>query len=549
MSFSAFAYTISALSLHGQFFATARRCWTQLAIADSTGQQLTYGRALTAVLLFARQISRRTPNERMIGLLLPASAGGALANIATLAAGRIPVNLNFTAGEDSMAVAIERCGIRTIITSKKFLEKAGIALKPTPEGSASLELVFLEDIRAGIGLVDKIGAVIEARVFPLSTLLKRYGQVADLDNLATVIFSSGSTGSPKGVMLSHRNILSNIDGFADIFPMTADDCFIGVLPFFHSFGLTGTLWFPLLSGCAVAFHPNPMDAKVVGELAATYKCTMLIATPTFINAYMRRCTKEQFAHLHHVIVGAEKLRQPLADAFNAQYGIELTEGYGCTEMSPVIAVNTAHAGVTPASKPGTVGRPVKGVFAKVMDQHTGDGPLVDQPGLLLVRGDSLMRGYLQEPDRTAEAMRDGWYVTGDIGSIDADGFITITDRVSRFSKIAGEMVPHLKVEDAINAVLTDAVAAVTAVPDESRGERLVAFYTDAAATPESIWRQLNDTSLPKLWLPRRDSFFHVDAIPTLGSGKVDLRRLKELAIAATSGEAHRVGTSAATSRG
>ncbi len=522
------------MSLHGQFFRTARRCWNQLAIADSTGQKLTYGRSLTAVLLFANEIRRRTPEQRMVGLLLPASAGGALANIATLAAGRIPVNLNFTAGEDSMAVAVERCGIRTVITSKRFLEKAGIALKPTPSGSAAIELVFLEDIRAGIGAVDKITAAAEARLRPLSSLTRKYGHVPDLDNIATVIFSSGSTGSPKGVMLSHRNILSNIDGFADIFPMTADDCFIGVLPFFHSFGLTGTLWFPLLSGCAVAFHPNPMDAKVVGELAETYKCTMLIATPTFINAYMRRCTKEQFATLHHVIVGAEKLRRPLADAFKAQYGIELTEGYGCTEMSPVVAVNTAHAGVTPASKPGTVGKPVKGVFAKVVDQHTGEGPIIDQPGLLLVRGDSLMRGYLQEPERTTEAMRDGWYVTGDIASIDADGFITITDRVSRFSKIAGEMVPHLKIEDAINEVLGEVGAAVTAVPDDTRGERLVAFYITGTETPDAIWKQLNETSLPKLWLPRRDSIFLVDAIPTLGSGKVDLRRLKELALTVTS---------------
>jgi acyl-[acyl-carrier-protein]-phospholipid O-acyltransferase/long-chain-fatty-acid--[acyl-carrier-protein] ligase len=520
---------LRALSLHGQFFATARRCWNQLAIADSTGQRLTYGRALTAALLFAHAIRRRTPGERMVGLLLPASAGGALANIGTLAAGRIPVNLNFTAGGDSMAVAIERCGINTILTSRKFLERSGIALKPTPAGSAAPVIVFLEDLRAGIGAVDKLTAAMEARFLPLSSLNRRYGPVPDADNLATVIFSSGSTGSPKGVMLSHRNILANIDGFADIFPMTADDCFIGVLPFFHSFGLTGTLWFPLLSGCAVVFHPNPMDAKVIGELAAEYKATMLIATPTFVTAYMRRCTREQFAHMHHVVVGAEKLRQPLADAFHAQYGIELTEGYGCTEMSPVVAVNTAHAGVPTPSKPGSVGRPIKGVLAKVVDQHTGKGPLVDQPGLLLVRGDSLMRGYLEEPERTAEAMRDGWYVTGDVASMDADGFITITDRVSRFSKIGGEMVPHLRIEDAINDVLGEAAAAVTALPDEARGERIIAFYTKSDVTPAQIWEGLSESPLPKLWLPRRDNIHLVDALPTLGSGKLDLRGLRELA--------------------
>jgi len=227
--------------------------------------------------------------------------------------------------------------------------------------------------------------------------------------------------------------------------------------------------------------------------------------------------------MHHVVVGAEKLRQPLADAFQAQFGIELTQGYGCTEMSPVVAVNTAHAGVANPSKPGSVGRPVKGVFAKVVSQHTGEGPLIDQEGLLLVRGESLMLGYLGEPERTAEAIRDGWYQTGDIGSIDRDGFITITDRLSRFSKIGGEMVPHLKIEDAINDVLGETSAAVTAVPDDARGERLVAFYTKADVEPSFVWEQLSKTSLPKLWLPRKDNIFIVDALPTLGSGKLDLR--------------------------
>ncbi len=508
--------------LHHRFFLTARRCWKQLAMADSTGPKLTYGRALTAVLLFARQIRQRTPGEEMVGLMLPASVGGALANIATLAAGRIPVNLNFTAGSDSMAVAIERCGIRTIITSRAFLEKVGIADTPA--------MVFLEDIRASITGADTAVAAAQARFTPMPLLRRWYGQTNDAGALATVIFSSGSTGVPKGVMLTHANILGNIDGFADLFPMSASDCFIGVLPFFHSFGLTGTLWFPLLMGCAVAYHPNPMDAKVVGELAATYNGTMLIATPTFANAYMRRCTREQFQHMRHVVVGAEKLRQPLAEAFAQHFGVELTEGYGCTEMSPVISVNFAHAGTPVPSKPGTVGRPVKGVFAKIVDQHTGEGPIVGREGLLLVQGGCLMRGYLGEPERTAEVMRDGWYVTGDIASIDEDGFITITDRLSRFSKIGGEMVPHLRIEDAINEVLGEVCAAVTAVPDASRGERVVAFYTKTDVPPAHVWEQLNQTALPRLWLPRKDHVFPVASIPTLGSGKIDLHGLRQLAL-------------------
>lgn len=492
-------------------------------MADSTGQKLTYGRALTGALLFARRIEAMTRGQEMVGLMLPASVGGALANIATLCAGRIPVNLNFTAGGDSIAVAIERCKIRTIITSRAFLSKAGIDATPA--------MVFLEDIRKSIGTADKLIAAAHAKVAPLSMLRSWYGPTSDADPLATVIFSSGSTGIPKGVMLTHANILSNIEGFEDLFPMTSTDCFIGVLPFFHSFGLTGTLWFPLLMGCSVAYHPNPMDAKVVGELAATYKGTMLIATPTFANAYMRRCTREQFAHIRHVVVGAEKLRQPLAEAFANQFGVELMEGYGCTEMSPVISVNFAHAGTPKPTKPGSVGRPVKGVEAKVVDQHTGEGPLVGREGLILVRGKSLMRGYLGEPERSAEVLRDGWYVTGDIGSIDEDGFITITDRLSRFSKIGGEMVPHIRIEDAINEVLGEVCAAVTAIPDDARGERLVAFYTKSDVPPAHVWEQLNQTALPRLWLPRKDNIYFTEAIPTLGSGKVDLRMLREMAAA------------------
>jgi acyl-[acyl-carrier-protein]-phospholipid O-acyltransferase/long-chain-fatty-acid--[acyl-carrier-protein] ligase len=513
--------------LHHRFFEVARRNWDVMAMADSTGQKLTYGRALTASLLFARKIRALTEGQDMVGLMLPASVGGALANVATLAAGRIPVNLNFTAGGDSIAVAIERCTIRTIITSRVFLEKAGIAATPA--------MVFLEDIRKSITGADKLIAAAQAKLAPLSMLKNWYGPSTDADPLATVIFSSGSTGIPKGVMLTHANILSNIEGFEDLFPMSPTDCFIGVLPFFHSFGLTGTLWFPLLMGCGVAYHPNPMDAKVVGELAATYKGTMLIATPTFANAYMRRCTREQFAHMRHVVVGAEKLRQPLAEAFATQFGVELVEGYGCTEMSPVVSVNFAHAGTAVPTRQGTVGRPVKGVEAKVVDQHTGEGPLIGQAGLLLVRGKCRMRGYLGEPERTEEVLRDGWYVTGDIATIDEDGFITITDRLSRFSKIGGEMVPHLRIEDAINEVLGEVCAAVTAVPDDARGERLVAFYTKTDVPPAHVWEQLNQTALPRLWLPRKDNIYCVDAIPTLGSGKMDLRGLRQLAVRKTEG--------------
>jgi acyl-[acyl-carrier-protein]-phospholipid O-acyltransferase/long-chain-fatty-acid--[acyl-carrier-protein] ligase len=276
-----------------------------------------------------------------------------------------------------------------------------------------------------------------------------------------------------------------------------------------------------------------MDAKTVGELAMTYRATMLISTPTFCQAYARRCTREQFAHIKYAIVGAEKLRQPLAAAYLEQYGIDLLEGYGCTEMSPVIAVNRPNVGEGPAlqlgMKAGSVGHPIPGVAVKVIDQETGEGPIYGRAGLLLVKGANLMQGYLGQPARTAEVIRDGWYTTGDIAMMDEDGFIFITDRLSRFSKIGGEMVPHIKIEDTINELLGDTCSAVTAVPDESRGERLVAFYTRADVTPDSLWQRLRETDLPQLWVPKRDAVFQIDEIPSLGTGKVDLRRLRQLA--------------------
>ncbi len=512
--------------LHSEFMRVAKRHWGRFAMADSTGQSLTYGRALAASLALGRVLARRTDGEEMVGLLLPASVAGVLANFATLMAGRIPVNLNFTIGPDAMDAAIDQCGIRTIITSKRFLTKASLAERPG--------MVFLEDLRGEIGGLAKVLALLEARLLPVRVLRRRYGgREGSSESLATIIFSSGSTGVPKGVMLSHANVLANIDSLAQIFPLKGDDCFIGVLPFFHSFGFTGTLWFPLLLGAHVVYHTNPMDAKIVGELAEKYRATMLISTPTFCNAYLRRVTPEQFAHLKYTIVGAEKLREPLARAFRDRYGIDLFEGYGCTEMAPVVAVNRpnvmGHGEEQVGMKPGSVGHPIPGVAVQIVDQETGEGPIFDGEGLLLVKGPNMMLGYFKQPEKTAEVVRDGWYVTGDIARLDDDGFIYITDRLSRFSKIGGEMVPHIKVEDTINALLGEACCAVTAVPDPARGERLVAFYTRVEITSDQLWDRLSQSELPRLWLPRREHLIAIEAIPSLGTGKVDLRQLRLLA--------------------
>jgi acyl-[acyl-carrier-protein]-phospholipid O-acyltransferase / long-chain-fatty-acid--[acyl-carrier-protein] ligase len=503
-------------TLPRRLIRSARRNWSHFAMADSSGPELTYGRMLTGGLLVARW-ARTRRDEQMIGVLLPPSVAGALVNVGITLAGRVPVNLNFTAGPEAMTAARERCGMHTVVTSRVFLAKAKIAEQ---QG-----MVFVEDILARAGKLASLVALLTARFAPARLL----GGGARPGTLATVIFSSGSTGIPKGVMLSHYNVLANIEGMAQLFWIGERDRIVGVLPFFHSFGYTVTIWFPLISGCGVVYHPNPTDAKAVGELIAKYRATFLLSTPTFCAGYTRKCSKEEFASLRFVLVGAEKLREPIAAAFREKFGVELLEGYGCTEMAPVVAVNApnfqAGKDSQKGNKPGTVGHPLPGVAAQVVDLATFAPLAPHQAGLLLVKGSNRMIGYLSEPQRTAEALHEGWYITGDIAAIDDEGFIRITDRLSRFSKIAGEMVPHLRIEDAIAAVLGAAPCAVTAVADDRRGERLVALYIHEM-DPAELWQKLAETDLPRLWIPKRENLYRIEALPQLGTGKLDLRGLK-----------------------
>ncbi|MEO6667113.1 MAG: AMP-binding protein, partial [Nitrospiria bacterium] len=513
--------------LHRRFIGVAKRHWFAFCMADSSGKTLTYGRTLIGSVLLARWITTQRRDESMIGMLFPASIGGALANLAVAMAGRVPVNFNFTAGREALDSAIAQCGIRTILTSKVFLAKAKLEERPG--------MVYLEDLLRAIGPAQKVVWSVAAIVLPARTLASLVDRAKPNPHaMATVIFSSGSTGTPKGVMLSHHNVLSNIESLAQIFWVTQADRIMGALPFFHAFGFTGTLWFPLLSGFGAVYHPNPLDAKALGDLVATHRATILISTPTFYSTYLRKCTKAQFASLRYAMVGAEKLRDPLATAFQETYGLDLLEGYGCTEMSPVVAVNIPnvdhHGEHQKGIKPGTVGHPVPGVAAKIVDPDTRAPLPIGAEGLLLVKGPNRMMGYLGQPEKTAEVLHDGWYDTGDIAAIDDDGFIRITDRLSRFSKIGGEMVPHLKIEEAIHRFLGDSCCVVTAVPDEQKGERLVVLYTRRDVPPETLCRHLSETTLPKLWIPKRDSVFQIDAIPMLGTGKIDLRTAKTIAM-------------------
>jgi acyl-[acyl-carrier-protein]-phospholipid O-acyltransferase / long-chain-fatty-acid--[acyl-carrier-protein] ligase len=480
---------------------------------------------LIGSILLSSWMQKHRPNDSMVGLLLPASAGGALANIAVYLAGKVPVNLNFTAGQEAMNAAIRQCGVNTIITSRVFLSKAQLSEIPG--------MVFLEEIRETFTSIHKLLTMLAAFLIPSKALEYHYTKNQKSQDLAVVIFSSGSTGTPKGIMLSHRNILANIESVRQVIHFGPSDRIMGVLPFFHSFGFSVSLWLPIVSGFGVLYHPNPVDAKTIGETIQKYQATFLVSTPTFYAGYMRRCSVEEFSTLRYVIAGAEKLREQIRKAFKEKYGLDLLEGYGCTELAPVVSVNLPEVvdGTERqiGHKPGTVGHPIPGVTVKVVDPDAGDSLPPGQEGLLLAKGPNVMLGYLGQPELTEQVLRDGWYVTADIASLDEDGFITITDRMSRFSKIGGEMVPHMKIEEVINTILGDAASVVTAVPDEQRGEKLIAFYSRNGMSADELWEKLNRSDLPKLWIPKRENIHSIDTIPLLGSGKVDLKNVKCLA--------------------
>ncbi|GJL63521.1 MAG: acyl-[ACP]--phospholipid O-acyltransferase [Nitrospirales bacterium] len=521
----------STRPLHHSFVWAMRRHPFRYAFGDVTRPKVSCMEALTGAMALARALRPHWEGQHTVGILLPASVAGALTNVAATLSGRTTVNLNFTAGQSGMESAAKQASLQTIVTSRMFVEKAKLDL---PE---ALTIIWLEDIRKTITSVEKLISMAISFLAPMTLLERSAGAVCrpTMDDLATIIFSSGSTGDPKGVMLSHFNIDSNVEAVAQSLHIDKRDRILGILPFFHSFGYLATLWFPAIHGAGVIFHPSPLDAAAIGELVHQHRITVLLTTPTFLQLYLRRCTPDQFGALRMVVTGAEKLSNRLLSAFEERFGIRPIEGYGVTECSPVIAVNCpdfrAAGFFQPASRLGTVGQPLPGVSIRIVDPDSFEPVPVDSPGMLLVKGPNVMKGYLGREDLTAKAMHDGWYITGDIAKVDEDGFIAITDRLSRFSKIGGEMVPHGKVEEALHhaAKAETQVLAVTSVPNEKKGEQLAVLHMLDDEAIAEILEKVSATGLPNLFIPRKDHFIKVEQLPVLGTGKLNLRALKQIA--------------------
>jgi acyl-[acyl-carrier-protein]-phospholipid O-acyltransferase / long-chain-fatty-acid--[acyl-carrier-protein] ligase len=511
------------------FIQAARHRPRRFAMADGRTPKLTFGDSLLRTVFLARRLRPLCAHQKMVGILLPPSIPGALVNWAALLLGKVPVNLNYTSSNESIASCAKQCDLKTVVTSRQFLEKVPVQ----PPG----QLIYAEDLALNPRFAEKIAAFLAAKFLP-TRLLEMFLGVSrppKLDDTATIIFSSGSTGDPKGVVLSHFNLASNVEQLEQVFHLHEKDRILGILPFFHSFGFTGTLCLPPLAGIGVVFHVSPLDAQAIGALVSKYSITLLLSTPTFLNTYARRIPPEAFGSLRIVMAGAEKLPDRIAQAFEDHFGIRPLEGYGCTECSPVVAVNTYDFRAAyfrqVGAKRGTIGHPLPGIAVRIVDPETGGNLPPDNPGLLLVRGPNVMVGYLNRPDKTAEVLHDGWYNTGDIATVDEDGFLRITDRLSRFSKIAGEMVPHIRVEEKLQELVgaDGQVLAVTAIPDEKKGERLAVVHTLKEDQLRETLDKLAKSDLPPLWKPRPDQFLYAEKLPYLGTGKLDLRRLREIA--------------------
>jgi acyl-[acyl-carrier-protein]-phospholipid O-acyltransferase/long-chain-fatty-acid--[acyl-carrier-protein] ligase len=534
---SALARADRRLPAHRRFVRVAARRPFRSCFLDSTRpERLSYSRTLAGVLCGAQFFRPLLGDAPMVGIWLPSSMGGAFVNIILAMLGKTSVNLNYTASADAIRSALRQCGARHVITSRRFTER--MKLDPGP----GVELIYFEDIAPRFTAWMRLSRWLMVILLPgwfLEHGVLRLGRHR-LDDLATVIFSSGSTGEPKGVMLSHGNIAANVESMIQAVALGPSDRALGVLPFFHSFGYTVTLWAPLQVGASVLYHPDPRQAKEIGELCREHHCSIYVSTATFLRFCLRKCAPDDFRSVRILICGAEKLPVSLAEEFQRKFGVLPLEGYGCTELSPVASANlpdVAMDGIRViGNKFGTVGQPLPGIVARVVHAETREPLPTGSEGLLLIHGGNVMQGYLGRPELTRDVILDGWYVTGDMAHLDADGFITLTGRLSRFAKCGGEMVPLEKIEAVLHDILgtSERICVVTCVPDESRGERLIVLYVRQDGLEVRPWcQQLSSRGLPNLWIPGERDFIAVPELPVLGSGKLNLQGVKEMAVKLT----------------
>lgn len=514
---------IAALAVKGLSRSPFRKRVVDLA---QDRKELNGAMILAVALTMADRWAQTIPDRR-VGVVFPAGLGGILTNLALSLIDKIPVNLNFTSGRQAIETAFEIGRVKTVISAGPVREK--VPDFPWPENTIDLvrERTFIDKKQvlkrlAWIGLL------------PGSTLIRKFNVPSKGgDREAGLLFSSGSTGTPKGIPLTHRNVIANCLQIRNCQLLNRNQILLACLPTFHSFGFTATLWYPLMTGMKCVTLPSPLETRKIAEAIEAEKVTVMMGTPTFLRPYFKRAEPAQLATLKYVVGGAEKTPPGFAERWEKRFGSEYLEGYGLTETSPVVSVNLpAMPGRDPEKRPGSVGRLLSGMKARVTNPSTGEVLPVNRRGILEVQGANVFKGYLHDEESTKKVFRDQWFVTGDLARIDSDGYLFIEGRISRFSKLGGEMVPHGRVEQIIAECfqLDDAespLVAVTGVSDEVKGEALV-LLAAVEIRPNVLRERLLREGIPNLWIPR--IILRVDAIPSLASGKLDLRALNSLAL-------------------
>jgi len=515
-----------------------RRRFATAVIDGTDHSKLSRAKLLGAAAALSRYLRREFSDER-IAIVLPASKGSMVANLAVTLANKVPVDLNFTMGRAANESCCRRANLGVAISATPFMER----LKdfPWPERVLKLD-ELMPRLKRQIIFWWIMSVVVPARLLLRLLQIPKKGGHAE----AVLLFTSGTTGEPKGVVVSHRNVVGNVSQFRELLDAKKTDAILGSLPFFHTFGSTVTLWYPLIEGVRIVTYPNPLEPARCAALIDKYKLTFLLATPSFLRLYLRKAEPEQLRSLRLIIVGAEKLPLDLASHFEKCFHKKVFEGYGLTETAPVVSVNLPEPEpkkpgeqVQPSSRLGSVGRLAPGMAAEIREPETGRKLSLYESGMLWLRGVNIFEGYLHDPKRTAEVLRDGWLKTGDIGRFDEDGFLYIEGRLSRFSKIGGEMVPHETIEQKIIEVLElsgrdERPIAIVGVQDEAKGEALVLLSAVDLDLAE-LRKKLQEAGVPNLWIPKHVQ--RVEAIPVLASGKLDLKKCQERA--AERGDANR----------
>jgi acyl-[acyl-carrier-protein]-phospholipid O-acyltransferase/long-chain-fatty-acid--[acyl-carrier-protein] ligase len=517
--------------------AITKHPWKKFLVDRTAARrELSCGQLYAAAALLSRRL-KATVTEHRVGIVLPPGAGAFIANLAVLCAGKIPVNLNFTAGRAAIETSYRLAGIKTVISAEAM--RAKVPNFPWPEHTLDLKT----EIEAAGGKRAMLPWLLAAWFLPNQWCASVLGlpHVGDRAE-AGLLFTSGSSGEPKGVALTHRNILANCAQISSLSILPESCSLLACLPVFHSFGFTVTLWYPLIRACRVVTVPSPLETRKLIDAIRDEQATVLIAAPTFVRPILKKAEPGELRSLDLVVTGAEKLPDDLHQSFLEQFHLEILQGYGLTETTPATNINQPHPPVVVSTnepqigkRKGTVGRMMPGMTARIMDPETGEDRSLFETGVVLFRGANVFEGYLADADKTRAAFRDGWFVTGDLGRFDEDGFLYIEGRLSRFSKIGGEMVPHGTVEQKIVEAFgwdqLDAPAAfVTGVPDATKGEALV-LLTTQDVTAEDLRGKLGGVGVPNLWVPK--IIKRVDKIPMLGTGKTDLKRCRELAVEGT----------------